>query len=50
VLTHAKNRKADWVIFHEIMETGKKTYIRDITKIERKWLIEYAPHFYKLEG
>lgn len=44
------NRKADWVIFHEVMETGDKTFIRDITKIEKGWLIEYAPEFYKLSG
>ena len=42
------NRKADWVIFHEVMETGEKTFIRDITKIEKAWLVEYAPDFYKL--
>jgi ATP-dependent RNA helicase DDX35 len=41
------NRKAEWVIFHEIMETGSKTYIRDITKIQRSWLVEYAPQFYQ---
>ncbi|KAK3989835.1 P-loop containing nucleoside triphosphate hydrolase protein [Cladorrhinum sp. PSN332] len=41
------NRKADWVIFHEVMETGDKTFIRDITKIEKNWLLEYAPEFYK---
>ncbi|KAI1494485.1 P-loop containing nucleoside triphosphate hydrolase protein [Biscogniauxia mediterranea] len=41
------NRKADWVIFHEVMETGNKTFIRDITKIEKGWLLEYAPGFYK---
>ncbi|KAK3490648.1 P-loop containing nucleoside triphosphate hydrolase protein [Neurospora hispaniola] len=40
------NRKADWVIFHEIMESGEKTFIRDITKIEKNWLVEYAPAFY----
>jgi ATP-dependent RNA helicase DDX35 len=42
------NRKADWVIFHEVMETGDKTYIRDITKIEKSWLLEYAPEFYEV--
>lgn len=42
------NRKADWVIFHEVMETGEKTFIRDITKIEKGWLVEYAPDFYQL--
>ena len=34
------NRKADWVIFHEIIETSGKTYIRDISKIEKSWLLE----------
>jgi ATP-dependent RNA helicase DDX35 len=42
------NRKADWVIFHEVMETGNKTFIRDVTKIEKGWLVEYAPDFYKI--
>ncbi|KAK0661795.1 putative ATP-dependent RNA helicase DHX35-like protein [Lasiodiplodia hormozganensis] len=40
------NRKADWVIFHEIMETANKTFIRDVTKIEKGWLLEYAPQYY----
>ncbi|PSS20318.1 hypothetical protein M430DRAFT_58167 [Amorphotheca resinae ATCC 22711] len=43
------NRKADWVIFHEVMETGNKTFIRDVTKIEKNWLVEYAPEFYKIQ-
>ncbi|KAK4455518.1 P-loop containing nucleoside triphosphate hydrolase protein [Podospora aff. communis PSN243] len=43
------NRKADWVIFHEVMETGEKTFIRDITKIEKGWLLEYAGGFYKTD-
>ncbi|KAK5997814.1 putative ATP-dependent RNA helicase DHX35 [Cladobotryum mycophilum] len=42
------NRKADWVVFHEVMETGEKTFIRDVTKIEKDWLVEYAPEFYKV--
>lgn len=42
------NRKADWVIFHEVMETGSKIFIRDLTKIEKNWLVEYAPEFYEL--
>lgn len=42
------NRKADWVIFHEVMETGDKIFIRDITKVEKSWLVEYAPQYYKL--
>ncbi|THW49061.1 ATP dependent RNA helicase [Aureobasidium pullulans] len=42
------NRKADWVIFHEVMQTGDKTFIRDITKIEKYWLTEYAPMYYQI--
>ncbi|KAG6011876.1 hypothetical protein E4U54_007861 [Claviceps lovelessii] len=41
------NRKADWVIFHEVMETGGKIFIRDMTKVEMAWLLEAAPEFYK---
>lgn len=40
MLTLQKNRKADWVIFHEILETGNKTFIRDVTKIEKSWLLD----------
>ncbi|KAI3399209.1 hypothetical protein diail_7578 [Diaporthe ilicicola] len=43
------NRKADWVIFTEVMETANKTFIRDICKIEKGWLLEYAPNFYQLK-
>ncbi|KAB8339157.1 hypothetical protein FH972_022093 [Carpinus fangiana] len=43
------NRKADWVIFQEAMETGTKIFIRDVTKIEKAWLLEYAPSFYKVK-
>ncbi|KAK1688625.1 helicase [Colletotrichum godetiae] len=42
------NRKADWVIFHDVMETANKIFIRDMTKIEKTWLMEYAPEFYQL--
>ncbi|KAI9738479.1 MAG: hypothetical protein M1818_005376 [Claussenomyces sp. TS43310] len=42
------NRKADWVIFHEVMETGNKTFIRDVTRIDKAWLLEYAPDFYRI--
>ncbi|RYO77654.1 hypothetical protein DL766_006826 [Monosporascus sp. MC13-8B] len=43
------NRKADWVIFHELMETGSKIFIRDVTKIEKNWLLEYSSGFYQLK-
>lgn len=41
------NRKADWVIFHEVFETSNKIYIQDVSKIEKNWLLEYAPDFYQ---
>lgn len=44
------NRKADWVIFHEAVETGEKTFMREITKVEKDWLLEYAPEFYELSN
>jgi ATP-dependent RNA helicase DDX35 len=43
------HRKADWVIYHEIMETRGKIYIRDLTTIEMDWLTEYAPEFYRVK-
>ncbi|OJJ49561.1 hypothetical protein ASPZODRAFT_22307 [Penicilliopsis zonata CBS 506.65] len=43
------NRKVDWVIFHEILQTGDKTYIRDISKIEKSYLLEYAPEYYRVK-
>lgn len=48
LIAFLQNRKADWVVFHEIMQTGDKTYIRDITKIEKGYLLEYAPEYYKV--
>ncbi|KFY37509.1 hypothetical protein V495_07137 [Pseudogymnoascus sp. VKM F-4514 (FW-929)] len=41
------NRKAGWVVFQEVMEVGEKTYVKEVTKIEKDWLVEYAPEFYK---
>ena len=43
------NRKADWVIFTEIMETGEKTFIRDVSTIEKGWLVEYGREFYRIK-
>ena len=44
------NRKADWVVFTEVMETGSKTFVRDVTKIEKGWLVEYGREFYRVKG
>ncbi len=42
------NRKADWIIFQEVTEVGEKTFIKDVTKISKAWLVEYAPEFYSI--
>lgn len=36
-----------WVVYGEVVQTTK-TFIRDVTVIERNWLPELAPHFYEL--
>lgn len=43
------HRKANWVIYHEILETKGKIYIRDLTTIEMDWLTEYAPQYYRVK-
>ncbi|TGO80034.1 hypothetical protein BELL_0016g00080 [Botrytis elliptica] len=44
------NRKCEWVVFSEVVEVGGKVYIRDLSKIEKGWLVEYAPEFYKMKS
>jgi ATP-dependent RNA helicase DDX35 len=43
------HRKAEWVVYTEIMETRGKVYIRDLSAVEMDWLREYAPEFYKIK-
>ncbi|XP_019867915.2 probable ATP-dependent RNA helicase DHX35 isoform X2 [Aethina tumida] len=38
-------KQPQWVIFCEIIHTTK-LFMKDITVIERDWLLELAPHFY----
>lgn len=41
------NRKAEWVIFGEVVQTGGgKRYMRDVSKVERGWLVEGGGGFY----
>ncbi|KAI9794825.1 MAG: hypothetical protein M1816_002953 [Peltula sp. TS41687] len=45
------NRKTNWVIFNEVIETkGDKIYIRDITCIQKDWLLEFGGGFYSLRN
>jgi ATP-dependent RNA helicase DDX35 len=43
------HRKAEWVLYTEIMETKGKIYIRDLSSVEMEWLTEYAPEYYKVK-
>lgn len=40
------NRQPEWVIYHELVQTTKE-YMRECTAIEPKWLVEFAPAFFK---
>ncbi|KIW10177.1 hypothetical protein PV08_11138 [Exophiala spinifera] len=44
------NRKAEYVIFHEHLETGDKVYIKDITKVEKRWLVDYSGGYYNIKS
>ncbi|XP_062609073.1 ATP-dependent RNA helicase DHX8-like [Saccostrea cucullata] len=39
------NRQPDWVIYHELVLTTKE-YMREVTAIDPKWLVEFAPKFF----
>ena len=40
------NRGPQWVVYHELVMTSKE-YMREVTAIDPKWLVEMAPTFYK---
>ncbi|EMD01282.1 hypothetical protein BAUCODRAFT_204733 [Baudoinia panamericana UAMH 10762] len=46
------NRKAEWVVFGEVVEMGRegKTFIRDVTKVEKGWLGEYGGGYYRVKN
>lgn len=35
-----------WVLYHELVFTTKE-FMRTLTEIESKWLLEVAPHYYQ---
>ncbi|KAK5090711.1 hypothetical protein LTR05_000886 [Lithohypha guttulata] len=43
------NRKADYVLFHELLETGEKIYLKDISKIEKSWVLEAGHRYYEVK-
>lgn len=40
-------RQPDWVVYHELVMTTKE-YMREVTVIDPKWLVELAPRFFKV--
>ncbi|OCT54611.1 putative ATP-dependent RNA helicase DHX35 [Cladophialophora carrionii] len=44
------NRKAEYVIFNELLETGDKVYIKDVSKVEKGWLVEFGGGYYNLKS
>lgn len=41
------HRQPEWVVYHEIVMTTKE-YMREATTIDPKWLVEFAPSFFKV--
>ena len=41
-------RLPEWIIFHDIVH-AKSSQLREVTKIDPKWLIEIAPHYYSIQ-
>ncbi|XP_024164001.1 probable pre-mRNA-splicing factor ATP-dependent RNA helicase DEAH5 [Rosa chinensis] len=37
-------RQPDWIIYHELVMTTKE-YMREVTVIDPKWLVELAPRY-----
>ncbi|KAH9882082.1 hypothetical protein J1614_001254 [Plenodomus biglobosus] len=44
------HRKAEWVIYSDILATKDKIYIRDLSSVDIDWLTEYAPEYYKVRN
>ncbi|TPX30901.1 hypothetical protein SmJEL517_g05644 [Synchytrium microbalum] len=41
------NKQPEWVIYHELVLTTKE-YMREVTAVDPKWLVEVAPTFFKV--
>ncbi|KAI3364932.1 hypothetical protein L3Q82_001112 [Scortum barcoo] len=40
------NRQPEWLVYHELVLTTKE-YMREVTTIDPRWLVELAPAFYR---
>ncbi|KAM6951415.1 ATP-dependent RNA helicase DHX8-like isoform 1-T1 [Aplochiton taeniatus] len=41
------NRQPEWLVYHELVLTTKE-YMREVTTIDPRWLVEFSPAFYKV--
>ncbi|XP_019749287.1 ATP-dependent RNA helicase DHX8-like [Hippocampus comes] len=41
------NRQPEWLVYHELVLTTKE-YMREVTTIDPRWLVEFAPAFFKV--
>ncbi|XP_074518866.1 ATP-dependent RNA helicase DHX8-like [Halichoeres trimaculatus] len=41
------NRQPEWLVYHELVLTTKE-YMREVTTIDPRWLVEFAPAFYRV--
>jgi hypothetical protein len=39
----------EWVVYHDVTYTNG-VYIREVTKIDPRWLLELAPHFFSISS
>lgn len=44
------NRKADYVLFHELLQTGDKIFIKDISEVEKSWVLEAGSKYYQVKA
>ncbi|KAL0984209.1 hypothetical protein UPYG_G00138520 [Umbra pygmaea] len=41
------NRQPEWLVYHELVLTTKE-YMREVTTIDPRWLVEFSPAFFKV--
>lgn len=46
---HHRTMGVEWVVFGEVEQRGEKNYVRDVTRVERAWLVEYGGSYYRVE-
>jgi ATP-dependent RNA helicase DDX35 len=42
------NRRAEWVVFGEVVEMRGKRYVREVSRVEKGWLVEGGRGYYTL--